>query len=574
MEQKTVGIIGGRGLMGAYFAAIFKKAGYKILITGRKTKLTNNQLVQTSDIVIVSVPIDATIKVIREVTPLMKKDQLLMDLTSLKQEPVKAMLKSKARVIGLHPMFSDTNSLPGQTVIACPVRPGFWMPKIKKILTDRGAKVKIMDAKEHDETMAIVQSLVHFADIAFGQTLNEVKIPAAKYLSFASPASELKIAFAGRLLAQNPNLYGNIQLQNPHSLKILKKYVKSINDLLDINEKKDIKAFEKYFAKAGKKLETYKKKAFDDTNYLINAILERRRRNQEVLDIKTEQKNLKERTKDYSCVTLGPINTFSDIAAQNVIKDPGKITYLRSITEIFEAVEKGYVKCGVVPVENLLNGSVRETFDELYTRKVHISEKIIIPIQHALVALDQVNKKEIDTIMSHPQALGQCKKYLGKNFKHVRLVAVSSTMAGYEKIKGENDRHSASIIPAPTALKLNCNIISDRIADHSSNQTSFLVIKKGLYKETKAKRNINYETMMGFHFPGDKPGLLQYVFKLFSDQKINLSRIESRPAPDDIGNYIFFMDFKAHPSSARVKKVLKQLSKKTMNIKILGVNRK
>lgn len=571
MQHKLVGIIGGNGRMGLYFANIFRKAGYKVISSDRKTKLTNKELAKKADIVIVSVPIDVTVKVIEEIAPLMDESNLLMDLTSLKQQPIKAMLKSKASVIGLHPMFSDTNALPGQTVLICPERPGKWLSTIKKILIDQGAKIKTMKPAEHDEIMAIVQSLVHFADIAFGETLEALRMSPDKYLAFASPSSELKIAFSARLLAQDSNLYGNIQLENPHSLKILRLYAKSINELLSINENKDLKKFEKYFTKAGKNMGNYKKKAFDDTNYLIHAILERRRRNQEVLDIKAFQKNIQHITKGYYCATLGPPNTFSDIATQTLIPDPKKITYLRSIHEVFEAVEKGYVKRGVVPVENLLNGSVRETFDELYSRNVHIIKKITIPISHALVALPSVKIKEIDTIISHPQALAQCKKYISTNFKHVRLTAMTSTMAAYEKIKGENDRHSAAIIPAPTAHKLNCNIISDKIADHPANRTSFLVIAKGPYKITKPTKSDGHETMIGFHFPQDKPGLLNYVFSLFGKAKINLTRIESRPSRDDLGNYIFFLDFKAHPSSAKAAGIIKKLAKKAKNLKILGV---
>ncbi|MBI5148267.1 prephenate dehydrogenase/arogenate dehydrogenase family protein, partial [Candidatus Pacearchaeota archaeon] len=116
MDKKlTVGIIGGRGLLGKIFKKFFRKYGFKVLISGRKTKLTNIGLAKRADIIIVSVPIHSTISVIKEIAPYTRKEQLLMDFTSIKEEPIKEMLKSKASVIGLHPMFGKVESLVGKT---------------------------------------------------------------------------------------------------------------------------------------------------------------------------------------------------------------------------------------------------------------------------------------------------------------------------------------------------------------------------------------------------------------------------------------------------------------------------
>jgi prephenate dehydrogenase len=569
MEKEIkIGIIGGKGRMGTYFANIFKKAGYLVLVSDQHTRLTNKELARKADVVIVSVPIDKTQQVIEEIAPLLKKNQLLMDLTSLKEAPVKTMLKSKAFVIGLHPMFSDQNSLPGQTVIACPARAGKWTHWIKKILTSQGAKVRLMKPAEHDKIMATVQSLVHFSDIALGDTLRELKIPLKKCLEFSTPSSELKIAFSARILAQDANLYGNIQLMNPHSGKVIRAYLNSITKLSDINRQNSLKKFTRYFEEAGKSYKDYKQKAFSDTNYLIHAILERRKRIAEVTSLKKGY-DIKKIVAGCDLAVLGPPNTFTDIAAQKHLpRKKVKIGYLKTIPEIFAAVEKDYVKQGIIPVENLLHGSIRETFDELYTRKVHITRKILVPIKHALVALNGVKKNEIDTIFSHPQAISQCKKFLDQNFGTARKISLSSTMAAYEKIKGENDRHSAAIIPEETAKALNINIIAKDIADHQKNQTHFLVIEKGLYKISEfSGKN---ETMIGFEFSKDQPGQLFDTFSLFAGEKINLSRIESRPSKDVLGTYIFYLDLIGHPADPKVKKTLKLLERKTSKIKILG----
>ncbi len=567
-QNPLIGIIGGRGRMGAYFADYFKKAGYKVIVSDRKTKLTNKELAAQADIVIISVPIGITEKIIKEVAPLIKKEGAIMDLTSLKEFPVKAMLKAKCEVIGLHPLFSHTNPLPGQTVIACPVRSKIWYPRIKQFLEERGAKVTELSPKEHDKIMAVIQALVHFADIAFGHALKSIKIPINDYLKYATPSSELKIAFAARLLEQDPDLYANIQIQNPQTKKILGQYLKSIEKLLLIDTKKDIKAFKKYFASASEYLRGYKTKAFDDTNYLIYAILERRQR---ASGVRAKKNRIHMGGKKHELAVLGPKFTFSDLAAslyQNTHAGKTKPVYAYTISDVFDLVSHGKCIRAIVPLENLINGTVRETYDALFEEQVYIEEKFFLPIKHSLVSLSGVKAKDIDTVASHSQALGQCKKYLNKEFKSVNLVAAPSTLAAYEKMKGENDRHTAVIIPAKAADLLNCNVIAEDIGDSKANKTSFIVIKKG--KAPSKSRTENSETAIAFYFDKDKPGSLLKILQDFATYQINLNKIESRPLKTDPGNYVFFLNFEKGISDKSVQKLLKKIEQKVSKLKILG----
>jgi len=589
-KKQTVGIIGGKGAMGSYFAAVFKKAGYNILISDLYTSLTNEQLAKKSEIVIVSVPIKSTAEVIKEIAPLLTKDQLIMDLTSLKRDPVNEMLKSKASVIGLHPMFNQTNPIHGQTVIMTPARPGKWFTIIKNIFQKQGAKVKILEADEHDKIMAIVQSLVHFADIAFGETLNSVKIPVKEYLEYASPSSELKMAFVARILAQDPELYGSIQLQNPHTLKILQRYAYSIQKLLEINQKKDLRKFKIYFKNAGKKIQKYKAQAFDETNYMIHSILEKRERSREVAVLKRKKHNLSRRTAGKKVAVLGPAGTFSNIAALRFMEKTHKslpdkagvqiqqkIAFLDSIDEVFDAVSKNNIKLGIVPLENLVEGSVRETLDNLYEKNVHVLQKITVPIRHALVALPGVKSHEIDTISSHAQALSQCSKFLDKKYSHVRRTAASSTMAAYQRLKGESDRHAAVIMALESAREMDCNILAEDIQDDPKNSTDFLVIEKGILKDLPSpKRNMPLpeqfcKIMIAFSFRTDVPGQLNIIFSDFAAARINVARIESRPSRQKTGNYIFFLDFVGVPWSDAVRNIFKTVKKKTIKLKLLGI---
>lgn len=560
-ENTVIGIIGGRGKMGKYFTRLFQDAGYKIIVSDHKTKLTNQQLIQKADVIIISVPIALTQQVIRRIAPHLNKNQTLIDLTSIKEMPVKEMLKSKAQVVGLHPMFGPTNPLKGQTIIAHPARGKTYYNWITKFLKDRGATVVQMKPKEHDTIMGVVQGMVHFADVAFGDALKEMKIPAKKYLQFASPASELKIAFVGRILSHDPNLYASIQQENPQALKAIKQYARSIDKLLKIDQKKDQKAFKKYFESAGNALKSYKATAKDDTNYLIHAILQRRQRAQEI-------QSSRHTPKTGDIAVLGPENTFSDLAAKQIAAPNEKIVYTSSIHQAFDAVEKGIVKKAVVPIENMLNGSVRETFDELFSRNVYIAAKVNQPILHALVALPGVQRKDINTVKSHPQAIQQCSEFLKKNYPHIRKSPTTSTIQAFQTIVGENDRSGAAIIPLEVAKQLPCTILAKNIGDRQDNQTTFAVIQKG--RANAPKTAAQAETAITFAFSKNQPGSLNAVFQEFANANINLSRIESRPSKKLFGEYVFFLDFEGSPADAKAKKVLANIKKKVKTLKILG----
>lgn len=271
----VIGIIGGRGRMGRLFANFFKQKGLKVLISDIGTKLTNKNLVQKSDIVIVSVPIDKTIKVIKEVLPYIKRTSAIMDFTSIKEKPVKAMLKGKCEVLGMHPMFGNSNPIPGQTIILCPTEKSKkWSKWIENFLKKNHVLVEKMTVREHDKIMNIAQGLIHFTEITFADALRRCKMPIGKLLNYTGKASELKIQLAARILAQDADLYGNIQIENPYALKSLNEYKKSIDELIKIVKNKDLKAFKRYFDKGKKYFGKYKEEAFHDSSILIDKLLE------------------------------------------------------------------------------------------------------------------------------------------------------------------------------------------------------------------------------------------------------------------------------------------------------------
>ncbi len=269
--MKTIGIIGGKGVMGKFFATLFRKKGFKILISDIGTKLTNQELVEKSDVVFFSVPMHLTEKIIEEVIPYTKKGQLLVDFTSLKIMPIKAMMKSKSQVIGLHPMFRPSGTdIKNQSIVICTGRAEQrTIEEVKKWFEEEGAKMVGMTAKEHDHLMSIVQVLLHFHTIALGNTLAKISAPLAKTLTIASPIYRLELDMIGRIFSQDPGLYAAIEILNPESKKMIQALMQETKKLATIVEKKDFTSFKKHFKKTSKFLGTFQKQATEEVDHIL-----------------------------------------------------------------------------------------------------------------------------------------------------------------------------------------------------------------------------------------------------------------------------------------------------------------
>lgn len=279
IKRPTIGIIGGKGAMGQWFAKFFKRQGYKVLISDLKTRLTNEELAQKSDVIIFSVPIAKTPAIIKSVLPHVKAGSLLTDLTSIKTPAVKAMLKApkNIEVIGMHPMFGQTaKSLTNQTVVLCPDRSKSWLPWLKNILAGNGARVKISAPQKHDEIMSVVQGLTHFSLIATGYAFKKLKINLKETLEFVSPVYRMRMDSIGRVLCQDPKLYAEIEIFNPAAVKTAAQYLQAAVKLAKIIKDKKEDEFIKYFKSAADFLGNFKKEAMEESDYLIEKLSERK----------------------------------------------------------------------------------------------------------------------------------------------------------------------------------------------------------------------------------------------------------------------------------------------------------
>ena len=274
MKKITVGIIGGTGQMGKFFARFFKNNGCKVLVSSRKSKLKPKDCAKSSDVVIVSVPIVSVVKVIKDVSPHIDKNSLLIDTTSIKKEPVDAMLRfSKCEVIGMHPVFGpNVSSLKNQTIVLCPVRSKKWIKWIKNIFQRNGAKLKITTPEKHDEMMSIIQGLNHFTALSFIYTMKKLNVTIKDSIEYSSPLYKLRMLAAGKILNQSPRLYAGIEIENSKNKKVLAAYLESAKKLQRIVEKGSTEEFLRYFDECSEFLGDFKKDAEEISDYLIEEI--------------------------------------------------------------------------------------------------------------------------------------------------------------------------------------------------------------------------------------------------------------------------------------------------------------
>ena len=274
-NKPTLGIVGGKGEMGRFFARFFRNKGFRVEVSDLGTPLTNRELIEISDIIIFSVPLHLAETIIEENVRYARPEQLLMDVSSLKEKPVKAMLKSGASVIGLHPMFGpQVPSVKGQTIIACPARVNDEVKReIYGLFNSSGARIKETSPEEHDKMMSIIQVLIHFSTIIMGRTLREMGVNIEESLDYTSPIYRLEMNFIGRLFAQDPALYGAIGMLNPHSEQVLGKLHESFTSYMDILKTKNLEEFIKDFKKTASFFGPYSPQAMKESGAILDFLI-------------------------------------------------------------------------------------------------------------------------------------------------------------------------------------------------------------------------------------------------------------------------------------------------------------
>jgi len=264
--------------------------------------------------------------------------------------------------------------------------------------------------------------------------------------------------------------------------------------------------------------------------------------------------------------TLGPKGTFSHEAVLSYAKN-AHISFKHTIWEVFESVDMDECEIGIVPVENTVGGTIGLTLDALMQFELSIVRELVLLVNHNLVACKKVPLDKIKTLYCHPQAFAQCELFHRRYLEGVEVVQTSSTAKSAAIVHKKKDPTKAALVSKTAAKIYALSILKERIQDNKFNMTRFIIVSK--HKNGKKRPKTSYKTSIAIYPTVDRPGLLHSLLGHFAKQKLNLTKIESRPTKGKLGDYIFFIDFLGHDQEESVKKAFKAL-KKVAYLKVFG----
>ncbi|GAC1641788.1 MAG: prephenate dehydratase [Bradyrhizobium sp.] len=261
---------------------------------------------------------------------------------------------------------------------------------------------------------------------------------------------------------------------------------------------------------------------------------------------------------------LGPEGTWTEAAARLLAGLDAELVPLTPMGGVVSAVETSVAAYGVLPIENSLEGSVPATLDLLiHETGLQISAEVVVPIRHTLLAAPGTNLAAIRVVRSHPQALGQCRRFLERVLPGVATAGSLSTTAAVNEVMRET---GGAAIATPRAADLYGAVVLARdIQDKQNNATRFVLLGQHDSPPTGDDK-----TSLAFSVAQNAPGALVEILTVFAAAGINLSKLESRPAQDRLGQYIFLCDLEAHRSDPQVAPVLATVQRKVEWIKIFG----
>lgn len=264
---------------------------------------------------------------------------------------------------------------------------------------------------------------------------------------------------------------------------------------------------------------------------------------------------------------LGPPGTFSEEALDRFVGDISQIEKIPfpTVTEVIKSVDKGEADEGLVPIENSIEGSVNITLDILtFESEAKMIGEVTIPVKHSLIGKKKIKLDKIRRIISHPHATAQCRKFLNANLKKVEVIAANSTAEAVKILKKEDDDIAA--IGTKTAAKIyDLEIIESDIEDNKDNKTRFVFIGNKIQPRTGSDK-----TSMVCFLKEDRPGSLYNILREFARRNINLTRLESRPAKKNLGDYVFMIDLDGHLHDKNIFEAIEVLRSSVYLVKILG----
>ena len=258
---------------------------------------------------------------------------------------------------------------------------------------------------------------------------------------------------------------------------------------------------------------------------------------------------------------LGPLATFTHLAALRHFGSSALFVPVESIKEVFNAVESGRTGFGVVPIENSSEGVVSYTLNMFMDYDLKISAEVMLEISQNLISKSG-DKAKIKKVYSNPLAAAQCRRWLESRLPKIPILETTSTARAAEL--ASQDAAAAAIASELAAKVYNLQFIEKNIEDSKHNVTRFLVISKEFPAKTgKDKTSIMFSIK-------DKPGALYDILSPFKKAKINLTKIESRPSKRKAWEYIFFVDMQGHIDDKKVRRAIDDMKDSCLYLKILG----
>ncbi len=234
-SRSALCIIGGKGRMGRWFDALFRRAGLKPIISDLGEFPPPQEAVASWDVVVLAAPTSAIEGIMETIGRFLRPDALLMDICSVKQKPLHFMVKySPSEVVGAHPLFGPSvESISDQILFLCPARTKKWLGPLRKFLENLGARLVEIDPEQHDRLMACCQTLRHVMLAALGQTVAKLGYHETSHGDIMGEWFHQLMTMLRHQALQPPELYADIALENPHSYETLRVFQASLNALVD-----------------------------------------------------------------------------------------------------------------------------------------------------------------------------------------------------------------------------------------------------------------------------------------------------------------------------------------------------
>ena len=258
---------------------------------------------------------------------------------------------------------------------------------------------------------------------------------------------------------------------------------------------------------------------------------------------------------------FGLAGGWTHLAARELFGHSADYQESSTISQVFESVTAGAAQLGVVPIENSTEGGVNQTVDELLQRELCIRGEIVLEIAQCLLG-QSLDLSTIERVASHPQGLAQCRRWLAEHLPHAQQIAALSTPAAARD--AALDPHLAAISSALAGELNGLRIIRAGIQDNAENATRFVVIGK-----SDVPRTGHDKTSLVFSTAHSR-GALRQVLEIFDRAGINLSRIESRPAPGRRWQYVFLTDLEGHREDAAISGAIRELEQHCSMVRVLG----